>query len=163
MRKVLLAISAILISACASTEVQQSTPFVKPSEESSATVYVFRSQSMPKKANVKVEIDGKQAALLPDNRFTWVKLEPGRKVVRIGYPSFPDMSKSATLDLKPGKSYLVQYRGSAGGPDRPIFGIGGNFIGTIRVGEEAWTSVELVPSEGIEKMTSTFQYVPAKP
>lgn len=159
----LLIASAIFISACASTGSIQPVPYVKPSDSSKAILYVFRSLSMPTKANVKIEIDGKLVGLLPDDRFTWIAVEPGKRAVRIGYPSFPDMSKIVELNVEPGKSYVLQYRGSSGGADMPLFGAGGRVIGTVQVGSRAWTSVDVHPSETVDELTTLLPYVAAMP
>jgi hypothetical protein len=151
-----------LLVGCASTETIPTAQYVEPSAPESAVVYVYRTQSMPTKANVRVEIDGKLVALLPDNRFTWLPLGPGRHAIRVGYPSFPDMSKTLEIDALPGQKYLVQYRGDAGAPLMQLFGAGGTPLGTYRTGRMASTNLDLQPNKTIEQVTETLLYVPPK-
>jgi hypothetical protein len=155
--------TAIVLAGCASIEEIPTEEYATPPPSKMATVYVFRSQSMPTRANLRIDIDGRPVALLPDNHFTWVRVHAGKRLFTTDYGALVDMSAKLEVELAESAVYLLRYEGGTRGTDVPLFGTGGRFIGTVEVGERSRPRLHQVPVSDLESVTKTLPYVPARP
>jgi hypothetical protein len=147
---------------CSSTREIPTDIYSPPAMEDAGVIYFYRDTTMPTKVNLDVKIDDEKMALLPPNRFTWLKISPGKYKVSVGYPSFPDMSAKSEITVEAGKSYLFKYWSTSGGGSVPIFGANGAAIAFIPVGPRAQTLLKSEPAESIPKITEAYKYVKAQ-
>jgi len=148
---------------CASLENIPIQDYIIPPESELSTIYLYRTNSMPTKANVEFKIDNIKIALLPDDRFTWVQVQPGKYLLWASYGAILDMTARLQVDLEPKKTYLFQYDGQgSGGAGYPIYGSDGKLIGYVGSDSRAWTKLnELSPSQ-INDIVIYTKYVSSK-
>lgn len=155
---------AVLANSCASIENIPDTEFVEPPKSELATVFIYRANSMPTKANINIKVDNIKRALLPDDKVTWIQVTPGKHILSAGYPSFPDMSAYLEVNFESGKTYLFQYDGAgSGGSGFPIFGTDGKMIGYVSSNNKPWTKLDEKPSSQISDVLIYYKYVNARP
>ena len=147
------------LQGCASTRDIPTSTYSQPAPDGETIVYFYRDATMPTRANLDVKIDGKKVALLPPNRFTWIKVRPGRHALSVGYPSTPDMSAKFELIAEVDKIYVFKYLSSAGGGIVPLMGPGGALIGTMQMGSRPWTRLVQEAESTLPSLMSSHEFV----
>ena len=158
-----LTVTILGLIGCTSIKETPTAAYVAPPISAAPKLYVYRGLSMPTKANVEIQIDGQLVAYLPNNRFTWINVPPGRHTVAVGYPSFPDMRAKLEVDFVEGQSYLIRYDSQVG-REMSLFGIHPAPIpGVTNDGRGGYTRIRLFPSTDIARIVEQYHYVVAQP
>lgn len=116
---------------------------------------------MPTKANIKILIDDKIVAWLPDERFTWFQIPAGKHSISAGYPNPFNSNANLNLSFNPGEIYLLQYSGTAK-HDFSLFGQHDEIEGLTRQGG-GWIRLQVLPKNGVSNVLNSLSYVVAKP
>lgn len=115
---------------------------------------------MPTKANVEFKIDNIRVALLPDDCFTWVKVQSGQHILSASYDPLLGLTARLPIIVESHKTYAFQYEGQAsGGVGVPLYGNDGKVIGYVGSDRKAWTKIEEFPIERINDLILYSKYV----
>jgi len=157
------ALTSLLLAACASTAPLPTATYTAPAQTSAAILYVYRGHTMPTKANVDIQIDGKGVGYLAPGTFTWIAVQPGKRVVGVGYPSFPNMRPELEVEFAPGEKYLVEYDSK--------FGREFSWFGTREApqpgvrwdGKGGYTRIRMLSISGLDQVVNERRYVSNQP
>lgn len=118
---------------------------------------------MPTKANVDIQIDGKDVGLVGPGSFTWVKVQPGKRLVGVGYPSFPNMRPELEVEFAAGQTYLIEYD-SKWGREFSWFGTREAPMPGVRWdGKGGYTRIRVLPISGVGQVVDHYRYVSNQP
>lgn len=158
-----LVLASLLLAGCGSTAHLPTATYTEPAKSSSAILYVYRGHSMPTKANVDIQIDGTGVGFVAPGSFTWVTVQPGKRLIGVGYPSFPSMRPELEMEFAPGQRYLVEYDSKVG---REISWFGTReapMPGVRWDGQGGYTRIRFLPISGLSQVVDRYRYVSNQP
>lgn len=160
MRRFFYIFFASLLTSCAHLKEIPAQQYVAPPKSDLATIYLYRTNSMPTKANVEFKVDNTRVALLPDDSFTWIKVQPGQHILAASYDPLLGLTARLPITVEPRKTYAIQYQGQAsGGTGYPLYGNDGKVIGYVDSDRKAWTKLEEFPIDQINDLVLYTKFV----
>lgn len=157
------ALTSLLLAGCTSTAPLPTATYTAPAHTSAAVLYVFRGHTMPTKANVDIQIDGTGVGYLAPGTFTWIVVQPGKRMIGVGYPSFPNMRPELEMEFVPGQKYLVEYD-SKFGREFSWFGTREAAQPGVRWdGKGGYTRIRNLPISGLNNVVGEYRYVSNSP
>lgn len=158
-----IALASLFLAGCTSTAHLPTASYTAPAQTSAAVLYVFRGHSMPTKANVDIQIDGKGVGFVAPGTFTWVTVQPGKRLIGVGYPSFPNMRPELEMEFAPGQRYLVEYDSKVG-REFSWFGTREAPMPGVRWdGRGGFTRIRAMPISGLGQVVDHYRYVSNQP
>jgi hypothetical protein len=79
-----------------------------------ANLFIFRDHAEPTAWKPTVKIDGRKVIALGENRYTAIRMAPGRHEVKLGWPLISAQGGSTfELTVEPGKSHYLEIVGQS--------------------------------------------------
>ena len=158
-----LVLTSLLLVGCGSTAHLPTATYTEPAKSSSAILYVYRGHSMPTKANVDIQIDGTGVGFVAPGSFTWVPVQPGKRLIGVGYPSFPSMRPELEMEFAPGQRYLVEYDSKVG-REVTWFGTREAPMPGVKWDDQGgYTRIRFLPIRGLSHVVDRYRYVSNQP
>ena len=122
---------------------------VKKPDSQSSVLVLYRKLVSPVAFSVSAKLDGKLMVELPNEAFTWARLEPGEHVLTIEWPAFAmQRDQRQELTVEPGKYYFVEFRG--------------DFYVAVGVGYSVQDLGEVSQAKALEELRRCCRYVPSR-
>lgn len=145
--------SLIGCSVAPKTALPYSDDLLGTPDEESAIVVVYRHLVPPYAYDIRVHVNGERITQIPNEGFTWTRVEPGETFVELKWPFIAATPTSrANFEAEAGKTYFVQAEGGVSG-----------FIPNAYGGTAILSSSAVAQSyeEAVGILRSCCRYIPA--